>query len=195
MTESISKTPTPKYARFSNVLKPLKEDQKRSVSEFQTALNIYSKCIFFINDICDPDQSPKECCDEEVLFMWHSDNTVMKATVCRDHIPNLIDMLLHFGIMPFCTKCDDPSFDEQLHLATSDRNVYFTCSDECRKSIKWYYDQLKIGPNCPVCFAPGCTLMCGQCKKQKYCSKECQVQHWRQKHKKECQPESKTVEI
>jgi len=193
-------TTSEKYFRFKTHLKYLGEDQKRTAQEIQKVLDIHTTCIFLCNDINDPDQSPKECCDEKVHFICDMDNTHIKANVCKHHIPNLIEMLLHFGIMPNCVKCNNPSFDEQLYLAESDNNVYFTCGDECKKSIKWYYDQLKIGPNCPVCFTPGCTLMCAQCRTQKYCSRECQVHHWRLRHKKECTPqisqiESKTVDI
>lgn len=178
---------TEKYSRFRTHLKPLKEDQRRTPQEIQKILNIHSKCIFFINDILDSTQSPKDCCDKNVCLIFDMEHTHIKVMVCEDHIPNLVEMLLHFGIMPNCVKCNEPSFDEQLYLAESDNNVYFTCGDECKKSIKWYYDQLKLGPNCPVCFAPGCTLMCAQCKSQKYCSRACQVHHWKTKHKKECQ--------
>ena len=38
----------------------------------------------------------------------------------------------------------------------------------------------------------GCKLVrCGKCKQTKYCSKECQVQHWKKAHRKQCKMPSK----
>ena len=170
-----------KYEKFQRLLTPLKEAQKRKPQDIQNALNVNIDCM---NEILAPDQISQKGSDT-ISFIFNMERTSLKSNVCREYIPNLIDMILHFGIMPNCVKCDEPSFDEPF-LAESDNNVYFTCSDECRKSIKWYYDQLKIGPNCPICFAPGCTLMCAQCQIQKYCSRDCQVRHWKTTHKKEC---------
>ncbi|KAL0873394.1 hypothetical protein Bca101_023099 [Brassica carinata] len=42
---------------------------------------------------------------------------------------------------------------------------------------------------CPVCFCPALTR-CSRCKAVRYCSGKCQIIHWRQGHKDECQPAS-----
>ncbi|XP_021895044.1 ubiquitin carboxyl-terminal hydrolase 15 [Carica papaya] len=40
---------------------------------------------------------------------------------------------------------------------------------------------------CARCFSPA-TTRCSRCKAVKYCSGKCQIIHWRQAHKRECQP-------
>lgn len=40
---------------------------------------------------------------------------------------------------------------------------------------------------CAVCFNPS-TTRCSRCKAVRYCSGKCQIIHWRQGHKHECQP-------
>ncbi|KAF8117780.1 hypothetical protein N665_0008s0125 [Sinapis alba] len=42
---------------------------------------------------------------------------------------------------------------------------------------------------CPVCYCPALTR-CSRCKAVRYCSGKCQIIHWRQGHKDECQPAS-----
>ncbi|XP_009138224.1 ubiquitin carboxyl-terminal hydrolase 16 [Brassica rapa] len=44
---------------------------------------------------------------------------------------------------------------------------------------------------CPVCYCPALTR-CSRCKAVRYCSGKCQIIHWRQGHKDECQPASIT---
>ncbi|KAJ1375368.1 Zinc finger, MYND-type [Sesbania bispinosa] len=44
---------------------------------------------------------------------------------------------------------------------------------------------------CALCYFPA-TARCAQCKSVRYCSSECQTVHWRQGHKFECRPLSKT---
>lgn len=44
---------------------------------------------------------------------------------------------------------------------------------------------------CALCYFPA-TARCKQCKSVRYCSVECQTVHWRQGHKLECRPLSKT---
>ncbi|KAL6993192.1 ubiquitinyl hydrolase 1 [Sarracenia purpurea var. burkii] len=46
---------------------------------------------------------------------------------------------------------------------------------------------------CAVCFSPT-TTRCSQCKAVRYCSGKCQIIHWRQGHKDECQLPIKTVD-
>lgn len=40
---------------------------------------------------------------------------------------------------------------------------------------------------CALCFSPS-TTRCSRCKTVRYCSGKCQIAHWRQGHKYECQP-------
>ncbi|CAH8363979.1 unnamed protein product [Eruca vesicaria subsp. sativa] len=40
---------------------------------------------------------------------------------------------------------------------------------------------------CPICYSPASTR-CSRCKAVRYCSGKCQIIHWRQGHKDECQP-------
>ncbi|GLJ40195.1 hypothetical protein SUGI_0824470 [Cryptomeria japonica] len=40
---------------------------------------------------------------------------------------------------------------------------------------------------CALCFSPS-TTRCSRCKAVRYCSGKCQIVHWRQGHKYECQP-------
>ncbi|GAY41504.1 hypothetical protein CUMW_059960, partial [Citrus unshiu] len=49
-------------------------------------------------------------------------------------------------------------------------------------------------PQCAVCFSPT-TTRCARCKAVRYCSGKCQIVHWRQGHKDECQPPSISHEI
>lgn len=49
-------------------------------------------------------------------------------------------------------------------------------------------------PQCAVCFSPT-TTRCARCKAVRYCSGKCQIVHWRQGHKEECQPPSISHEI
>uniref|UniRef100_A0A2P2L7B9 Ubiquitin carboxyl-terminal hydrolase 16-like n=1 Tax=Rhizophora mucronata TaxID=61149 RepID=A0A2P2L7B9_RHIMU len=47
-----------------------------------------------------------------------------------------------------------------------------------------------VSPNnyqCAVCYCPT-TTRCARCKSVRYCSGKCQIIHWRQGHKEECQP-------
>ncbi|CAJ2641100.1 unnamed protein product [Trifolium pratense] len=44
---------------------------------------------------------------------------------------------------------------------------------------------------CALCYFPA-TARCAQCKSVRYCSAHCQTVHWRQGHKFECRPPSKT---
>ncbi|XP_073224360.1 ubiquitin carboxyl-terminal hydrolase 16 isoform X2 [Cicer arietinum] len=44
---------------------------------------------------------------------------------------------------------------------------------------------------CALCYFPA-TARCAQCKSVRYCSAHCQTVHWRQGHKFECHPPSKT---
>ncbi|KAJ6815891.1 ubiquitin carboxyl-terminal hydrolase 17-like [Iris pallida] len=43
------------------------------------------------------------------------------------------------------------------------------------------------GRRCVVCCSPT-TARCAQCKSVRYCSRKCQIVHWRQGHKEECCP-------
>ncbi|XP_019185636.1 PREDICTED: ubiquitin carboxyl-terminal hydrolase 17-like isoform X2 [Ipomoea nil] len=45
---------------------------------------------------------------------------------------------------------------------------------------------LKKGQCCAVCYCPT-TTRCSRCKAVRYCSRNCQIFHWRQGHKDECQ--------
>lgn len=46
----------------------------------------------------------------------------------------------------------------------------------------------KVGTyECARCYAPA-TTRCSRCKSVRYCSGKCQIIHWRQAHKHECQP-------
>ena len=42
-------------------------------------------------------------------------------------------------------------------------------------------------PRCRLCFQPAFKT-CSQCKTTSYCSKQCQLMHWKQSHKKCCMP-------
>ncbi|EGD80817.1 hypothetical protein PTSG_01403 [Salpingoeca rosetta] len=48
------------------------------------------------------------------------------------------------------------------------------------------------GPQCAACncFLTG-PLLCGRCRQVAYCSSECQRQHWKAAHKRECKPPAK----
>ena len=41
--------------------------------------------------------------------------------------------------------------------------------------------------NCAGCNKSGATSRCSQCKKVYYCNRDCQVKHWKNGHKKQCQ--------
>uniref|UniRef100_A0A2P2L7B7 ubiquitinyl hydrolase 1 n=1 Tax=Rhizophora mucronata TaxID=61149 RepID=A0A2P2L7B7_RHIMU len=47
---------------------------------------------------------------------------------------------------------------------------------------------------CAVCYRPT-TTRCARCKSVRYCSGKCQIIHWRQGHKEECQPPWPTYHI
>ncbi|KAJ9673990.1 hypothetical protein PVL29_023506 [Vitis rotundifolia] len=47
---------------------------------------------------------------------------------------------------------------------------------------------------CAVCYCPT-TTRCSRCKAVRYCSGKCQIIHWRQGHKEECNPPSITHQI
>ncbi|KAG9450807.1 hypothetical protein H6P81_010772 [Aristolochia fimbriata] len=47
---------------------------------------------------------------------------------------------------------------------------------------------------CAVCYS-STTTRCSRCKAVRYCSGKCQIVHWRQGHKEECQPPSIVVEL
>ncbi|CBI19252.3 unnamed protein product, partial [Vitis vinifera] len=47
---------------------------------------------------------------------------------------------------------------------------------------------------CAVCYCPT-TTRCARCKAVRYCSGKCQIIHWRQGHKEECNPPSITHQI
>mmetsp|Transcript_47635 Transcript_47635/g.110351 ORF Transcript_47635/g.110351 Transcript_47635/m.110351 type:complete len:304 (-) Transcript_47635:116-1027(-) len=42
------------------------------------------------------------------------------------------------------------------------------------------------GAVCSLCARPGALLRCGHCHGPTYCDRECQQQHWRQSHSKQC---------
>jgi hypothetical protein len=48
------------------------------------------------------------------------------------------------------------------------------------------FDRLRLN-QCAVCFSTT-TRRCSRCKAVKYCSGKCQIIHWRQGHKHQCQP-------
>ncbi|KAK9949414.1 hypothetical protein M0R45_004938 [Rubus argutus] len=48
--------------------------------------------------------------------------------------------------------------------------------------------------HCAVCFSQT-TMRCSKCKSVRYCSGKCQIIHWRQGHKDECQPSIGTMEF
>uniref|UniRef100_A0A2P2JK11 Uncharacterized protein MANES_12G127400 n=1 Tax=Rhizophora mucronata TaxID=61149 RepID=A0A2P2JK11_RHIMU len=54
------------------------------------------------------------------------------------------------------------------------------------------YYTLSRGHQCAMCFRPT-TIRCSKCKSVHYCSGKCQVIHWRQGHKDECQPSTTSV--
>eukprot|EP01084_Bolivina_argentea_P254214 427337_1 len=49
--------------------------------------------------------------------------------------------------------------------------------------------------NCVSCQKPNASKLCGGCKQVHYCSKTCQVNHWKSNHKKECKRLKKQSEI
>ena len=54
-------------------------------------------------------------------------------------------------------------------------------------------DKKKKDPEkkCVVCQKPNSRQRCARCRSERYCGRECQVNHW-PKHKKKCQPKEKT---
>ena len=66
--------------------------------------------------------------------------------------------------------------------------------------------QSTLAPSSLSCSAPGCTKLdgqsglppfnaCGRCLRARYCSKECQLAHWRAGHKAECKPPTSNANI
>src|SRR5271170_3017625 len=53
------------------------------------------------------------------------------------------------------------------------------------------FDFANFSHNNRQCRADGCqnegTMKCGRCNSAKYCSRECQIAHWKSKHKQICQ--------
>ena len=43
-----------------------------------------------------------------------------------------------------------------------------------------------VATPCSGCGKAGATLKCGRCKAKHYCGRECQVAHWKHRHKEEC---------
>eukprot|EP01018_Ginkgo_biloba_P000537 Gb_17493 [translate_table: standard] len=56
-------------------------------------------------------------------------------------------------------------------------------------AVEYSYSSTAINRHqqCAVCFSPT-TSRCSKCKAVRYCSGKCQIIHWRQGHKQECQP-------
>ncbi|KAJ8680269.1 hypothetical protein QAD02_016056 [Eretmocerus hayati] len=67
-------------------------------------------------------------------------------------------------------------------------------SNDATVSVKKEIDVSEINnatlsSTCLVCGEPS-QLVCDNCKKATYCSKECQEKHWKKKHYKKCKPEN-----
>ncbi|CAN6914500.1 unnamed protein product [Brassica oleracea] len=62
---------------------------------------------------------------------------------------------------------------------------------EREASVEFSFAPVANSFYCPVCYCPALTR-CSRCKAVRYCSGKCQIIHWRQGHKDECQPASIT---
>lgn len=58
---------------------------------------------------------------------------------------------------------------------------------EAEAVVEYFYVPAVTPPQCAVCFSPT-TTRCSRCKAVRYCSGKCQIIHWRQGHKRDCQP-------
>ena len=71
------------------------------------------------------------------------------------------------------------------------RNIHF---DEYIENVQSKLSNKCSNPACTLKLASDVTMMrCGNCLAVQYCSKECQVIHWRKSHKKECVKHSDTA--
>ncbi|XP_068637483.1 ubiquitin carboxyl-terminal hydrolase 17-like [Aristolochia californica] len=52
----------------------------------------------------------------------------------------------------------------------------------------------EVRHQCAICYSPT-TTRCSRCKAVRYCSGKCQIIHWRQGHKEECQPPPTIIEL
>lgn len=58
---------------------------------------------------------------------------------------------------------------------------------EAEAVVEYTYSAAVTPHQCAVCFSPT-TTRCSRCKAVRYCSGKCQIIHWRQGHKHDCQP-------
>jgi hypothetical protein len=98
-----------------------------------------------------------------------------------------------------CVECGGSGLFEQKWTAFQnkeiDRIIRFRCCGddaECMENVKLKFEKAlgrEIYDSC-ICnksFENGDYKLCGRCRNQKYCSKECQVEDWNV-HKKMCKP-------
>ena len=96
-----------------------------------------------------------------------------------------MDELDGLDIIPECSKCREMVMDK-MHIFEHDDVRNLCCSDTCIQAWGEYHVLLKIGPPCALCQKPGCIQKCGKCGKVYYCTRECQVGHWKLLHKHFC---------
>lgn len=139
--------------------------------------NVTQYC-YIINDIpsaiviCDAIS-----CYEKVVEMIR-DKTVC-CLICNKH--------------PEDNFSDDRFWDDSA--LTENKNFHMTCilcSHACKiKQFELYNQKRKEGGNitsgCTNCGKEGNSLQkCGSCKVVLYCSRECQIEHWKNGHKETC---------
>jgi hypothetical protein len=101
-----------------------------------------------------------------------------------------------------CALCDQPynrAYDCQIEFADCDMTLtYLTCSRQCHKQIRGTSPILwdGSGDTCSNCGLTGPDqrmTKCGRCKRERYCSRACQVDHWA-KHKGFCVQAPREIE-
>ena len=125
--------------------------------------------------------------EHNVLVIGVDSNVNIRVGACENCEDRIFEMLTNDGVLPYCCNCHQPGFCEQEYMAKVENTKYWCCSEECKKITQKYYELLKKGPPCSVCMIPGADQTCAKCKKPKYCSRNCQIKHWKlMGHKKHC---------
>lgn len=99
----------------------------------------------------------------------------------------------------YCTLCIKDASHYPCEVCSKTSVTMFwskgLCHPVCSKTCAKKYARgmgLKTKKVCLVCFKPS-TLVCGGCKINTYCSRECQRTHWTI-HKPKCRPEQTVPE-